>query len=79
MSTMMDGEDFRIREAIRIFQERPKRPFSVCACLGPAKGEPECFCRMASIVEVEGVYYQISGSESSGITARRYQKSSQPQ
>jgi hypothetical protein len=79
MSTMMDDEDYRIREAIRIFQERPKRPFSVCACLGPAKGEPECFCRMASIVEVDGTYYQISGNEPSDITARRYQKSSQPQ
>ncbi|MDX5935682.1 hypothetical protein [Acidithiobacillus thiooxidans] len=73
MSTMMDGEDYRIREAIRIFQERPKRPFSACACLGPANGEPECFCRMASIVKVEGIYYQISGDELSGITARHYQ------
>jgi hypothetical protein len=40
MSTMMDDEDYRIREAIRIFKDRPKRPFSFCACLGPAKGEP---------------------------------------
>ncbi len=76
MSTMMDGEDFRIREAIRIFQERPKHPTFACACLGPSKGAPECPCRMASIVEVEGIYYQISGNEPSGITARRYQKSS---
>lgn len=81
MSTMMDGESSRIREAIRIFQERPKQTTFACACLGPSKGEPECPCRMGSIVKVDGIYYQISGYEPSGIdlTARRYQKSSSMQ
>ncbi len=74
MRTMTDSEDYRIREAIRIFQERPKQPTFACACLGPSNGAPECPCRMASIVQVDGVYYQISGNEKSSITAHRYQK-----
>ncbi|EGQ60393.1 hypothetical protein GGI1_00140 [Acidithiobacillus sp. GGI-221] len=72
----MDGEGYRIREAIRIFQERPKQSTFACACLGPSNGEPECPCRMASIVKVDGVYYQVSSDEQADITARRYQKSS---
>lgn len=73
MSTMMDDEDYRIQEAIRIFKERPKHSTFACACLGPAPGDPECPCRMASIVKVAGIFYQISDSPA-GVTARRHQK-----
>lgn len=75
MSTMMDEEDYRIREAIRIFQERPKRHIQICACMGPLNGEPECYCRMVHVVKVGGIYYMVSGNEQTGFTARSYQKS----
>ncbi len=72
MSTMLDDEDFRIREAIRIFRERPKQPTFACAYLGPAPGDPACPCRMTHIVKVSGIFYQISDGPA-GITARRHQ------
>ena len=73
MNTMTDDEDCRMQEAIRIFKERPKRATFACACLGPAPGDPECRCRMASIVKVAGIFYQIFDSPA-GVTARRHQK-----
>ncbi len=72
MSTMMDDEDFRIREAIRIFRGRPKQSTFACACLGPAPGDPACPCRMAQIVKVDGIFYQISNGPA-GITAHCHQ------
>lgn len=64
----------RIQEAIRVFKERPEVTPSLCACLGPRKGEPECRCRMRFIVEVDGIYYQIR-AHADDVSAVRYEKS----
>ncbi|OCX67991.1 hypothetical protein A6M27_18115 [Acidithiobacillus thiooxidans] len=69
-----DEEADRINEAVRIFKGRPDLPIFACACLGPRTGEPECPCRMARIIKVQDVYYQIVMNGRGQVSAKRYQK-----
>lgn len=69
----MRTEADRIQEALRIFKERPTFEPSLCACLGPRNGEPECWCKMRFILKVDGIYYRIQESKPGNeLTATRY-------
>lgn len=61
METCNATETLDKMEAAKIYSQRKESDISIsiCACLGPRKGEPFCPCRMQNVVKVNGGYFEV--------------------